>query len=195
MPLSSRLAPGFIKYRYTGTNEPHTAILPVQFAETPTPGVDPQIVKMGGGNLNFGAIILEFWAAISDCYATTTSFGLAEVYSVDADTGIRTFIYATDIDEPGTAAVPQVPLVEGVFVFKCTSGKPLKIYTMEGVFAADARNIGSLPPGGERDLFKDYILSADNFVYGRSNAYPIAFVSFTSKENDRLRVQSGFNNF
>lgn len=193
MPLSSALAPGFIRYFYTGTSEPHSAILPVMFAETPTPGVDPEIAKQGGGSLNFAAIILEYYAAISDCFAITTSFGLAEVYTVDADTGIRTFIFATDINSLGTSEDPQVPLVEGVFVWKCDSGKPLKVYTMEGVFAADARNIGT-PPTGPRADFSAYILSGENFVRGRSNAWPIAFRSFTSKENDRLRVQSGFSN-
>lgn len=194
MPLSSALAPGFIRFAYTGTAEPHHAILPVDFAEVPTPGVDPEILKKGGGSLNFAAITLEYFAAIADNFAATTSFGLAEVYAVDADTGVRTFIFATDINSVGGSADPQVPLVEGVYVFKCTSGKPLKIYVMEGVFAANARNIG-VPPVGPRADFVDYILSADNFVMGRSNAYPLAFVSFTSKVNDRLRVQSGFNNF
>jgi hypothetical protein len=193
MPLSSSLAPGFIKYRYTGTIEPHFATLPCDFAETPTPGVDPEIAKKGGGSLNFSAIILEYWAAISDCFAPETSFGLAEVYTVDPDTGIRTFIYATDINEAGTSVADQVAKVEGVFVFKCTSGKPLKVYTMEGIFTADSRNIGA-PVGAERIAFVDYILSDDNFVWGRSNAYPLAFVSFTSKENDRLRTQGGFSN-
>jgi len=194
MPLSSALAPGFIRFAYTGTSEPHHAILPVDFPDTPVPGVEPDILKQDLTTLNFGAIILEYIAAYADNFNAATSFGIAECYAVDPDTGVRTFIWATNIDLTGLNVDPQVPLVGGAYVFKCTSGKPLKILVMEGVYAANARNIG-VPPAGPREDFVDYILSGDNFVMGRSNAYPQAFVSFTSKVYDRLRVQSGFSNF
>lgn len=195
MPLSSGLAPGFVRFAYTGSSEPHHAILPILPSGTMTPGNEPSFEQKGGGTLVFTTAMENYLDFYAPMFAPETSFGIAEVYAVDPDTGIRTFIYAIDLAETGSAPIdPQVPLVEGVFVFKCDSGKPLKFYTMEGVFAADARNVGT-PPAGVRADFAAYITGDDNFVRGRSNAWPLAFISFTSKVNDRLRVQSGFSNF
>jgi len=195
MPLSSALAPGFVRISYSGSSEPHHMILPIDFDVPPTPGTEPSFNQRGGGTVSLTAALDLFFDPYAPMYNVGTAFGIAEVYAVDPTSGVRTFIYALNVDRTGEDAInPQIALVEGVFVFKCASGKPLKIYTMEGIFAADARNIGT-PPAGVRTTFVDYMLSDDNWVWGRSNSFPIAFISFTSKENDRLRVQSGFSNF
>jgi hypothetical protein len=129
----------------------------------------------------------QYWdTAFSPSFSGATIPGFAECYTVDPDTGIRTFIFIVNLTGTGTSEDLRVPLVQGVWTFKCSSGKPLRIYAMEGTYNADVRNVGSVPADGRQDMV-NYILSADNVVYGRTNAWPIALLSFTSKENDVLR--------
>lgn len=190
--LSSRLAPGFIRLRYSGETQPHTQVLPIKFVGTPVPGVDPILETTNGTEVAFTAAILDYVDnVLAASFDANTDFGFADIYAVDPTTGVRTFIYTTNIAEVGDAVTPNVALVEGVFVFKTTAGKPLKIYTMEGVYSADARTIGVVPADG-RQTMVNYILSGLNIVYGRENAWPLAFMSFTSKVNDVLRRRDGF---
>lgn len=190
MPLSSHLAPGFVRLRYTGTLRPHTQIIPIKFSGTPVPGTEPEFETADGTVIGMEAAINAYIVgAWQPQFATTVDVGFAECYSVDPVTGIRTFVWTMNLSTSGTSASATVPLVEGVFVFKTTAGKPLKVYVMEAVYAADVRNIGVVPADGRDDMV-DYILSDQNIFYGRTDAWPLAFMSFTSKENDVLRKNS-----
>jgi len=190
--LSSRLAPGFVRLRYSGETQPHNQIIPIKFAATPTPGVEPSLATSDESDVLFNTAIENYvTAALAGSFDVDTSFGFADIYSVSPTTGLRTFIFTHNLGEPGSAVTANVPLVEGVFVFKTTAGKPLKVYTMEGVYAADARSIGDVPNDGRQDMV-DYILSGANIFYGRTDSWPLAFMSFTSKVNDVLRRRDGF---
>lgn len=191
--LSSRLAPGFMRVRYSGSTQPHTQVIPINFAGTPVPGVDPTLLTTSGSEVLFTVGVLDYVDnVLAEQFASTTNFGFADVYAVDPVTGIRTFIYTTSIGEVGTNVAANVPLSEGVFVFKTTVGKPLKVYVMEAVYAPGARNIGSVPADA-RQIMLDYILGPTNLFYGRDDAWPLAFQTFTSKTNDTLRRRSGFS--
>jgi hypothetical protein len=134
-----------------------------------------------------------FMDAFIPSFGVGTTFGLAELYKVDADDGERHFVYAFDTNLDGTSGDPQIPQVEGIWIFKTVGGGLAKIYAMEGVYTTDVRNVGNVPAGPRQDLV-DYITSVENVVYGRDNTYPLAFMSFTSKTNDRLRRRQGFTN-
>jgi len=185
--LSSHLAPGFIRLRYTGSTIPHNQIIPIKPASPMVAGVNPTLLTSGGGEVPFSEAIQTYWTdAFADSFSGVTVPGFAEIYAVDPDTGIRTFIFAVSVTGIGTSGDEQVPLVEGIWFFKTTAGKPLKVYAMEGTYGADVRNIGSVPADG-RQAMVDYITSNDNIFYGRTDAWPLVFLSFTSKENDVLR--------
>jgi len=190
MPTFGADAPGFVKIRYSGITIPHTCKFHVKFSGTPVPGEEPNLETLSGGTVGFIAGVTDFVdLAFQSQFNADTTFGFADIYATDEDTGLSTFIYTMNLALVGSNAAENVPLVEGVWVFKSTAGKPVKIYTMEGVYAADARNIGVVP-GDERQDMIDYILSDDNIVYGRTDAWPLAFQTFTSKENDVLRRRS-----
>lgn len=193
MPLSSHLAPGFIRLTYSGAFLPHHQIIPINFSGTPTPGVEPELSPTGGTPVLFTVAVDNYVAdALAPSLGDTTKVGLADIYAVDPTTGVRTFIYTYNAAGIGTSINDQVPTVEAVWVFKSTVGKPIKVYVMEGVYEPDARNVGTVPVGPRQDMI-DYILSADNIFYGRTNAYPLAFSTFTSKVNDVLRRRQGFS--
>lgn len=192
MPLSSRLAPGFIRLRYSGSSQPHSQVIPINFASPPVPGVDPTLLTSSLAEVAFTDAILDYVDNVfANQFDSTTNFGFADIYAVDPTTGVRTFIYTTSIEEVGDSTGTNVALVEGVYVYKTTAGKPLKVYVMEGVYAANVRNIGSVPADG-RQVMNTYILGPTNIFYGRQDAWPLAFQTFTSKVNDVLRRRSGF---
>jgi hypothetical protein len=187
-------APGIVRIRYSGITIPHTQQIHVKFAETPTPGVEPVLETSGSAPINFVDGVTDFIdLCMQSQYNEDTTFGFAEVYAIDEETGLRTFLYTTNINLTGSNAAANVPITEGIWVFKSTVGKPIKIYEMEGVYSADARNVGIVPADERQDVI-DYILSADNIVYGRTDGWPLAFQTFTSKENDVLRRLNGFTN-
>jgi hypothetical protein len=192
MPLSSHLAPGFARLTYAGTRNPHHQIIPLNFAGVPTPGVSPEILPTGGTPIDAGgALLLYVSSCMASQFAAGTRIGAADVYSVDATTGIRTFIYTYDMDTIGTNVNPNSAFTESVWMFKSSVGKPVKIYMMEAVYLPDQRNVGSVPADARQDVL-DYILSSDNIFYGRTDAYPLGFQTFTSKTNDVLRRNGGF---
>lgn len=192
--LSSRLAPGFIRLRYSGVTQPHNQVIPINFASTPVQGVEPDLMTTGGTPIPFVTAI-NAWidTGLAPSFNTATQFGFADIYAVNSVTGIRTFIYTTTpTTAAGTSASANVPLTEGIFVFKTSVGKPLKVYVMEGVYNPDERSVGTVPADGRQDIV-DYILSPENFFYGRDDAWPLAFQTFTSKVNDSLRRREGFS--
>jgi len=191
MPFSSHLAPGFVRITYSGTKKPHHQIICVNFAGTPTPGVSPEILPTSGSPIDVGGAVLLYLAtAWAPQFPSTVKAGLFDVYSVDPDTGERTFIYAGDGDTIGTSVAAQVAQSQAVWTFKSSVGRAIRVYLMEAVYAFDVRNVGSVPADGRQDML-DYVLSGDNMFYGQTNAYPLAFQTFISKENDVLRRNGG----
>jgi hypothetical protein len=192
--MTHKYAPGYVKLRYSGAVQPHTQKFGIKFDGTPTPGVDPMLDTTGGTPVLFSTAIETFIdTAMAPQFATNTVFGFADIYAVDPDTGLQQFIYSVNTTNLGTNVAAQEPTVEGVFVFKSTVGKPIKIYVMEAVYGPDVRNIGAVPADARQDML-DYILSDDNIVYGATDAWPLVFSTFTSKVNDVLRRRQAFVN-
>lgn len=193
MPLSSHLAPGFIRLTYEGTVKPHHQIIPIKFAVAhPTQGIEPELLTSNDTPVNFtDALNTYVSTALVKVLAAGVRVGAADIYWVDDETGVREFIYTANAADEGENINPTQPFVESVWVFKSFVGKPIKVYVMEAVFEADSRNVGSVPADARQDML-DYVLSDDNIFYGRTNAFPLAFSTFTSKVNDVLRRNGGF---
>ena len=192
MPLSSHLAPGFFRLAYGGTRNPHHIVVPIKFAGTPTPGENADLETADGTSSTFEVALQAFIdGVLAPNLAADTPIGAADLYSVDPTTGVRSFIYTKSTASEGTNVNPVKPFTESVWMFKSTAGKPIKIYIMESVYAADQRNIGSVPADARQDVVT-YMLSGDCCVYGRTDSWPLAFRTFTSKTNDVLRRNGGF---
>jgi len=191
MPLSSALAPGFLRITYSGAILPHHMVIPVLPDVPPVPGAEPSFNTSSDSSKSMTDALGDIMDALEGSFADSTTFGLAEFYAVDPTSGVREFVYAIDINRAGTSTDPQIALVRATMQFKTSAGYPLKITMMEGVYEPNARNVGRVPVG-PRQVLKEYVLSGDNVWYGRHNAYPLAFVSFTSKTDDKLRKLGGF---
>lgn len=193
MPLSSHLAPGFIRYTYSSPTFPHHGIIPIKFNGIPEQGVEPSLETSSGGNVMFSTgIDLMIDSAIRTQYNADTNFGLADIYSVDPVTGERSWIFSHNIDAEGSNIAANVTISRATWMFKSTVGKPIKVVLMGSVYTPNSRNVGSVPADARQDVL-DYMLGDDCIVYGRTDAWPLTFVSFTSKTDDVLRALYGFN--
>lgn len=184
---------GEVVLTYSGATIPHKAKFPVKFATTPVPGDDPSLTTRGGTPVDFSAAIVDFvTTAYEEQFNSDTSTGAAEIYKVDPDTGERTFLYGINTNGVGENVAENVPFTESVWVFKTVGGHPLKIFTMESVYAPDSRNVGTVPADARQDML-DYILNDANWICGHDATFPLIFKSFTSKINDVLRKRGGFS--
>jgi len=186
------LSGGEVVLTYSGATIPHHAKYPIKFSGEPAPGTNPSLETRGGSFVPFDTAVND-WVndAMDGQFATEVSFGAAEIYAVAPDTGERTFIYATNIGQLGSNVGTTVPFVESVFVFKTVGGHPLKVYLMEAVYEADARNVGVVPADARQDIL-DFVISDDDWICGHDATFPLVFKSFTSKVNDVLRKRGGF---
>lgn len=188
----SSAAPGFVRITYTGTVRPHHQQLSVQFATDPTPGTVPLFKrKSTPGSVDAVTATTEWTNLFRLCFNPATHFGLAEVYSVAADTLERQFLYAFDIDAVGSVeAATQKALEVGILSMKTELGHPLKIYFQESIYTVNTRyDPGSIP--SEVQDVADWLTGPDAWVSGYDNSYAFATKSFITKTFDPTRRQAG----
>jgi len=190
MPMPTSLAPGYVKFTYSGVLFPHHATIPVAPRGTPTPGIEPDVNLKDATHIPVSAAMDAFMDVIVPFFPTTVNFGLAEIHLVDAGTGEDTFIYAWNLGRLGTSLVARVAAEQLVWSFKTALGSPYKLYMMEAVEAVNQRSLPPYPAGVYKDL-SDYVCGNTSPVYGRSNSYPFVPVSRITKTNDTLRKQQG----
>lgn len=189
--MANSLAEGFVRITYTGTNAPHHAIIPVNYAGTPVAGTMPDVTTKGGGTATVVDAIADFMAVYKAFFNGVTQFGLAEAYTVDPDTEERTFIWGWNIGDTGSSGVGRVPLSMGTLTFKTIAGGVLKLVFMEGVSNVNQKLFPPFELASAMDNMAEFITSDDSFIIGRDNAYAFAPISFTTKTSDALRKQEG----
>lgn len=188
----SSVAPGFVRITYTGTIKPHHAQIGVQFAVDPEPGTVP-LFKQNTvpASVDAETAVIEYVNWLRACFNPATTFGLAEVYSVTADTLERQFLYAFDIGLAGILeGATQKPLQVGILSFKTKLGHPLKLYLQESVYTVNTRYDPGAVPGEIQDL-ADYVTGASSWISGWDNSYAFAMKSFITKTFDPTRRQAG----
>jgi hypothetical protein len=188
--MGNNLAPGFIRYTYSGSDAPHHEITPIIFASDPVPGFEPEFQNHAGLGV-FASVAIPDWVnQIKVFFNGGTQFGLAEVYAVDAVTLERTFIWGMNVNISGSNVAANVPLSEAVMSFKTVGGGKFKVYLMEGTALTNTRL-----SFGEFDTvltnFAEFVTGPDCCVYGQDNTAPFIALFWTTKTSDPLRRQQG----
>ena len=188
--MDPSLAPAYVRVTYDGQLFPHHMVIPVNVTLPLTPAVEPDVILKDASTVGVESAISDMFDIIKGVFPASIHFGLAEIHTVDEDTGEDTFIYAWNVNKVGSAGAAAVPTAQFVMSCKTTAGSAYKLYLMESVILP---NIRDLPPYTEtfRSDMSDFITGDSSPVYGRKNAYPFVPVSAISKTNDRLRKQQG----
>lgn len=185
--MANSAAPGFIRQTYVSPQGVHHVQLGINFSSTPTAGVEPQLDQRDATSVAAISGWAAFLAEYRKFFDEDTNFGLAEIYRVDPSTEERFFIYGWNVAAQGLAATANVPLGMLTMTYKLTNGGLLRVVMMEGVTVV---NQNLAPPYIVDTPFQDiteYLVSGDNIIYGRGNAYPFAPISARSKTSDALR--------
>lgn len=192
--MANDIAPGFVKIFYTSNSNPHVQTLPVDYdASTPTPGNDPILVQADGGTMTGSAAVAAWVAVFKTLFAATATFTGFEFYEKTPGND-PTFVFGDDLNIVGTNGGAVVPMEQVVYSFRTGAGGVLKIYGMEASVAVNVRlplRVSSAAPHG---AIATYLLSGDNFIVGRDNAFPISGIYVTSKLNDALRKRQLLDN-
>ena len=188
--MDTSLAPGYIRQTYNGVLFPHHMVCPVNIDPGVTPGVEPDITLKDASVLGVIAAWDAYLQIIKLYFSTVVNFGLAEIHTVDATTGLDQFIFAWDAGVLGTNGGSSVAAAQLVASFKTTIGSAYKLYLMETVVPVNTRNLPPFSLSPNSDLV-DFVTGDSSLVYGRKNAYPFVPVSIITKTNDKLRKQQG----
>ncbi len=188
--MDTSLAPGYIRQTYDGTLFPHHMVCPVNVDVAAPAGIEPDITLKDASTIGAIAGWAAYLAVIKLVFPATCHFGLAEIHTVDPDTGEDRFIFAWNAGVVGSAGGVQSPMTQEVFSFKTSLGSAYKLYLME---PTTLPNIRLLPPftDAPNSTISDFVVSGASPVYGRQNAYPFVPVSLITKTNDKLRKQQG----
>lgn len=186
------LAPGYLKFTYSGVAQPHHCIIPVHFAGEPVPGTIPNVLNRPGDSIPADVALNTLLSFVIHFYHTSVTFGQAEAHTVSTDDPpVDGFIAAWDAALVGVSTVAQVPWSRATWSFKTRFGHPLKVVLMESSYAVNQIYRPPFAPGIEADFY-DYMTS-DNCVWrGRDGATAYSLSSIITKTDDVLRRRAGY---
>jgi len=187
------LAPAFARITYTGLSGIHHKIIPVNISGSPTPGTSPELILKSSTPMDSVDALTAFVDAWAEMLHSSTTIGLCEIYTVDADTGEGTFIFGFDLAAAGAASFPAVELSMAILTMKLINGRLYRDTTMEGFTPVNTKLYPPFLAGTGVAIYSAYLSSADSIVYGRGNSYPFAAISLTAKTSDALRNREGLS--
>jgi hypothetical protein len=183
------LAPGFGKlfYSRTGLLKPHVMTFGLNPHDTPTPGFDPDLDKSGGGTIPFSDAIDAIIVLLKAITSHNMTFTHCEFWSQPTKDDDPLFIFDHSIGVAGTDSGAHVVAEQLVITYRTNAGGLYRFYQMEGTAAVD---IVAFPPFSTLYAnWSNYLLGADDVIYGRDNGYPSSVISLKTKTNDALRRQ------
>lgn len=181
------LYPSWIKFRYTSNGRTKHAIYPCSIESDPIPGIEPDLLTRGSGNVAATACMAAWCAAINDSFNTSDSFDSYEVYHKGTVDGPTVFLYGAALGLPGINPTADQAYVEAVWTFKTPESGGLKIYLMETILGADQKIPLPVPANPVVNNINAFVMSDDNFIIGRNNNMPLLPLFCTTKQNDFYR--------
>jgi len=158
---------------------------------SPAPGSLPtaiDIQKMGGATAKLNVVANQIWAFVRTLYAPAISAVGYTLWKYVPGTLAKDFISAGALTTPaGTAAGAATVAHQTTLTFRSANGGVLKVVFLETSLTGDTRitlipnPVGSLIP-----LFASYVMSADNVILARDDAYPVAALRDSRGQNERI---------
>jgi len=189
--MDTSLSPGFVRVTYTGLSGVHHAITPINFAGTPTAGVEPDLLPLSGVAAGAVTLIGSYITAWKTGLGSSQLIGLVEIYAVDPDTGEGTFIFGFDAATAGSGSGDGISLAMATLSVKLVNGRVGRVTWMDGIFPVNTKQHPPFTSGYFLATMADYLISSDSIFYGRGNAYPFGTISATGKTSDVSRKRRG----
>lgn len=185
------LFPAYLRLTYSGSEQPHHAILPVEDDGAWVGGTEPDVLDVIGGSHSLSDAIDDYLAVIKPLFAAATVFSTVEAFLFDNPDAGSVFIFGKNlVGQAGTGGGTRTPRQQAVLTMRTALGGSMRAALMETNFSVDQRVVAADLTGDLAD-WRDYFLSDTCVVHGRDLARAIFAVNFITKENDTLRHQAG----
>jgi hypothetical protein len=183
-----------IEYELQGWVSParsHVLRFFVAAVGSPAPGSLPTAVdiqKMGGATAKLNVVANQIWGFIRTIYHTSISAVGYTLWRYVPGTLAKDFISAGALTTPaGTSGSPTTIAGQITLTFRSANGGVLKIVMLETVLGGDARiTLIPNPVGIQAPLIASYVLSADNVLLARDDAFPVAAMRDSRGQNERI---------
>lgn len=176
---------------WTSPARSHVLRFSVAAVGSPAPGSLPTVVdiqKMGGATAKLNVVANQIWGFLRTLYAGTISAVGYTLWRYVPGTLAKDFISAGSLTNPtGTAVGSPTVAHQTTLTFRSANGGILKIVLIETNLAGDTRTTLIPNPAGTLiPLFASYVMSADNVILARDDAYPVAPLRDSRGQNERI---------
>ncbi len=178
------IAPGWVDILVNDGKRNHHNKLPVSPAGTVTIGTEPSFQTKGGSSVPMSDLVAAWATLIKPFYAAAVTIVEADFWSQPSAESDPVWVYAVPIGVIGTATGATTYTRQYMETFRTMSGNLLKL-----VFLPCAASIPVDVAGGltVTDPIAAFVVSNDDWIIGRDNAFPAAPLSYSVKTNDALR--------
>jgi hypothetical protein len=183
-----------IEYELTGWISParnHLFRVSVAALGSPVAGALPttiDIQKMGGSTAKLNVVANQLWEFLRNAYHTSISCTSYQLWKYVPGTLAKDFISAGTVTNPAALSGTGVTIAgQMTHTYRSANGGILKLVLIESSLSGDAR-ITLIPnvAGTASQRLASYIMSADNVVLARDDAYPVAPLRDSRGQNERI---------
>lgn len=182
-----------IEYTLTGWGSPareHLMRFSTAVLGSPAPGSLPTAIdvqKMGGSTAKLNIVVNQLWEFIRLFYPNTISCSGYQLWKYVAGTLGKDFIAAGTVTNPAGSGAATVAAAQLTQTYRSANGGILKIVILESNQSGNARQaLVANAAGNPSQRLASYIMSADNIVLARDDAYPVNPLRDSRGENERI---------
>lgn len=191
--MHNSLSPGFVKIRYQYATRPHTMTLPVLPDVTPVVGVEPIFKNKGGGTADMDTAIGMLLTVLRPFFFTDMDLQSAEFWSQPTADSDPVWIYNLPIAMAGTGTGATAQIKQGCMTFRTGAGGIYKMFFMEPATSATSVVLTAYPfPAGALTNMANFLTGNTGWIVGRDGAFPAVGITYTTKDNDKLRKKVYF---
>lgn len=176
---------------WTSPARSHVLRFSVAAVGSPAAGSLPtaiDIQKMGGGTAKLNVVANQIWGFVRTLYHTSISAVGYTLWRYVPGTLAKDFISAGALTTPaGLSASVATVAHQTTLTFRSANGGVMKVVFLETSLGGDTRTTLIPNSGGTLiPLFASYVMSADNVILARDDAYPVAALRDSRGQNERI---------
>jgi len=183
-----------IEYELQGWTSParqHVLRFSVAAVGSPAPGALPttiDIQKTGGATAKLNVVANQIWGYIRTFYNTSISAVGYQLWKYVPGTLAKDFVSTGSLTTPAGGSAGGITAAhQCTMTFRSANGGIMKVVLLETSLTGDTRTTIIPNSGGTLvPLFASYVLSADNVLLARDDAYPVAALRDSRGQNERI---------
>lgn len=154
----------------------------------PDPGADPDDITMvtRGGSADLQTAVDGFWAVYRNLFAAATLAGTFELWRYPTPGGNAVFVTSGNLTTPNGVAGTYQPAQQVTLTFRTALGHIMRIVAIESSVVGNTREpLPTVGTGGPQTTAA-YVLSANGWLIGRDDAFPIAPLNMSFGQNEAV---------